>query len=99
VRHTVHRDNKTKDLFENSTESGRKPHLSKGLAPLDASPAKSKPTREETTKLTVWDSEEQFLSVGEVANRYTVSPKSIWRWLKTEPNFPKPIHLTKGTTR
>ena len=27
-----------------------------------------------------------------------VSPTTIWRWLKTDPNFPKPIKIGKGIT-
>ena len=27
-----------------------------------------------------------------------VSPTTIWRWSKTDPNFPKPIKIGKGIT-
>lgn len=35
----------------------------------------------------------------EVGKRYGVSRASIWRWLKTDPNFPKPVALSAGCSR
>lgn len=41
-----------------------------------------------------------YLSVVEVAKRYSVSPATIWRYLKDRSNpFPPPYRLSKGTTR
>lgn len=40
-----------------------------------------------------------FLSDKEVAERYSVSRPTIWRWVKTVPGFPSPVHLARGTTR
>lgn len=40
-----------------------------------------------------------FLTISEVAARYSVSRTSIWRWLKTDQNFPKPIQIAKATLR
>lgn len=40
-----------------------------------------------------------YFSVHDVAARYNVIPSTIWRWLKTVPDFPAPIKLTPGTTR
>lgn len=34
-----------------------------------------------------------------LAGRYSVSRQTIWRWLKTDPNFPKPVSLSPGCTR
>lgn len=42
---------------------------------------------------------ERYLSDYEVALRFGVSRASIWRWDKNEPDFPKPIKLSPGTTR
>lgn len=41
----------------------------------------------------------KFLNVVEVAARYSISVSTIWRWLKTNPNFPKPVHPSNGATR
>ncbi|GGB26271.1 helix-turn-helix transcriptional regulator [Allosediminivita pacifica] len=40
-----------------------------------------------------------FLSDKEVAERYSVSRPTIWRWVKTAPGFPPPVRLAQGTTR
>lgn len=40
-----------------------------------------------------------FLSDHEVAKRYGVSRAAIWRWVKNNPDFAKPIKLTPGSTR
>ncbi len=40
-----------------------------------------------------------FLSDAQVADRYAVSRVTIWKWLKTDPTFPKPIKLSPGCTR
>jgi prophage regulatory protein len=41
---------------------------------------------------------EQFLTVDQVASRYNTSKDSIYRW-KRDGDFPKAVHLGKGTTR
>ena len=41
---------------------------------------------------------EQFLTVDQVAARYNTSTDSIYRW-KRDGDFPKAVHLGKGTTR
>jgi prophage regulatory protein len=38
-----------------------------------------------------------FLSVSKVANRYSVSSATVWRWVK-ENKLPKPVKLN-GSTR
>lgn len=43
--------------------------------------------------------EPTYLSVRQLAKRYSVSIATIWRWAKTADGFPKPIELTPGTTR
>ena len=40
-----------------------------------------------------------YLQDNQVAARYGVARPSIWRWLKNDPTFPKPIALSKGCTR
>lgn len=40
-----------------------------------------------------------YLSDRKVANRYGVSRGTPWRWIKTDPKFPKPIELSPGCTR
>ena len=40
-----------------------------------------------------------FVSDKQVAARYNVTRPTVWRWLKTDPSFPKPISLSPGCTR
>lgn len=40
-----------------------------------------------------------FLGVKKVADRYDVSRSTVWRWVKSDPSFPKPVVLSPGTTR
>lgn len=40
-----------------------------------------------------------FLSVYEVAERYGVSPATIWRWASQEEQFPKPMKVGRASTR
>jgi len=40
-----------------------------------------------------------YLSDLLVAQRYKVGRTTIWRWVKTDPKFPKPIKLSPGCTR
>lgn len=40
-----------------------------------------------------------FLQDKDVAQRYGVSRPSIWRWVKSDPSFPKPVNLTPGCAR
>ncbi len=42
---------------------------------------------------------ESFLSDHEVAARYGISRAAIWRWVRRNQDFPKPIKLSPGTTR
>ena len=42
--------------------------------------------------------EQTFLSVRLVANRYGVSPNTIWRWVR-EGKFPAPVKLGENCTR
>jgi len=41
----------------------------------------------------------QWLSDLAVAARYGVTAPTVWRWVKTEAGFPKPVKLSPGTTR
>lgn len=40
-----------------------------------------------------------FLSDVQVASRYGVHRATPWRWVKSDPTFPKPVSLTPGCTR
>jgi prophage regulatory protein len=40
-----------------------------------------------------------YLSDQQVADRYSVSRVTIWRWRKTDPSFPQPINLSPGCVR
>ncbi|WP_417743780.1 helix-turn-helix transcriptional regulator [Salipiger sp.] len=40
-----------------------------------------------------------FLKDSEVAERYSISRPTVWRWAKSRPGFPQPIPLAEGTTR
>ena len=38
-------------------------------------------------------------NVKQVADRLSVTPPTVWRHLRTNPDFPKPIKLSAGCTR
>lgn len=40
-----------------------------------------------------------FLSDIQLGNRYGVHRSTIWRWVKTDSDFPYPIVLSLGCTR
>lgn len=40
-----------------------------------------------------------YVSDKQVAARYSVTRPTVWRWLKTNPTFPRPISLSPGCTR
>lgn len=42
---------------------------------------------------------ERYLTVDEVAERLSASRATIWRWVKNDLNFPKPIKVSLGATR
>lgn len=42
---------------------------------------------------------ETYLSDIQVAARYSVHRTTPWRWVKSEPGFPKPVTLSPGCTR
>jgi predicted DNA-binding transcriptional regulator AlpA len=42
---------------------------------------------------------ERYLTVDEVAARFSTSRATIWRWIKNNPQFPKPIKVSLGATR
>lgn len=45
------------------------------------------------------DSGARFISDKDVAHRYGLARSTIWRWLKTNPHFPRPVYFSNGTTR
>lgn len=40
-----------------------------------------------------------FLSDLDLANRFSVSRSTIWRWAASRPGFPSPVRLSPGCTR
>ena len=40
-----------------------------------------------------------YLSDSNTGKLYGVARQTIWRWLATDPTFPKPIKLSPGCTR
>lgn len=41
----------------------------------------------------------RYLSINEVAKRYSVGHSTVWRWVKNDDRFPAPIKLSPGTSR
>ena len=41
----------------------------------------------------------KYLADRDLAERYGIARPSVWRWAKTQPNFPSPIKLSPGCTR
>lgn len=42
---------------------------------------------------------ETFLPDRAVAARYAITRATVWRWVTNDPDFPRPIRLSRGTTR
>ncbi len=42
---------------------------------------------------------ETYIADTRIAIRYGVHRTTVWRWLKSDPTFPKPVKLTPGCTR
>jgi predicted DNA-binding transcriptional regulator AlpA len=42
---------------------------------------------------------ERYLTVDDVAERFSASRATIWRWVTNNPQFPKPIKVSLGATR
>jgi predicted DNA-binding transcriptional regulator AlpA len=40
-----------------------------------------------------------FLNADQVAERYSVSKASVWRWTKTNERFPSPLKIGPNCTR
>lgn len=40
-----------------------------------------------------------YFQDAQVAARYGVNRASIWRWLKSDKSFPKPVSLSPGCSR
>lgn len=60
----------------------------------------SYPTLEtEKPKRTKPDPAALFLSDYQVGARYGTNRSTIWRWLKTDPSFPRPVSLSSGCSR
>lgn len=41
----------------------------------------------------------KYLTVKEVAARYTVTVATVWRWARKKEGFPEPVKIGIGTTR
>lgn len=40
-----------------------------------------------------------YLTDNQVAARYGVSKPTVWRWVRTNPNFPAPVKLSTNCSR
>ncbi|WP_084619943.1 AlpA family phage regulatory protein [Devosia chinhatensis] len=40
-----------------------------------------------------------YLSDKQLAERFSIKRTSVWRWVKVDPSFPRPIRLTAKCTR
>lgn len=45
------------------------------------------------------DSPAHYVKDSQLAKRFGVHRSCIWRWLDTDPSFPRPIKLSPGCTR
>ncbi|WP_114365321.1 helix-turn-helix transcriptional regulator [Paramylibacter kogurei] len=88
----------TPDLFEYNNSAAVKPCAASGektSTPLESS---HQPLATKSIQSPVND--RIYLRVEDVAARYDVSIATIWRWASETANaFPKPIQLSRGTTR
>ena len=70
----------------------------KAVAPTSASKRKAALLREVAPPGTV-EPQVPYLSDMAVADRYSVSRPTVWRWTKTLIGFPQPVKISSGTTR
>ncbi len=42
---------------------------------------------------------ESYLSDADLAERYSVSRNTVWRWHRDRPDFPRAVSLSPGCTR
>lgn len=40
-----------------------------------------------------------YLNDKQVAARFAISRQCVWRWVKSDPTFPRPYSLSPGCTR
>ena len=40
-----------------------------------------------------------WLSDLQVAARFGITRTTVWRWVKSDPSFPRPVSLSPGCTR
>ncbi|GHA61573.1 hypothetical protein GCM10008927_28880 [Amylibacter ulvae] len=89
---------KTPDLFEYNNSAAVKPRAAFGeKTPISSeNPQQPSAVKSKQSPLTG----PIYLRVENVAARYDVSIATIWRWASETANvFPKPIQLSRGTTR
>ena len=43
--------------------------------------------------------QKKFLRDKDVAERYGTNRTTVWRWVKTDPSFPRPVPLSPGCSR
>lgn len=40
-----------------------------------------------------------YISDAQIAARYGITKPTVWRWVRTDPTFPRPMKLSPGCTR
>ena len=88
------------DSLRAKSTKARKPNFVKST-PASDTQARPKPSDPVSTHPEDLDHGSfcKFLSVSQVAERYSVACSTIWRWAKDLDGFPKPIQVASGTTR
>lgn len=88
------------------SHTGRRPVRTVVSKPTDVSPkevdVKSPAQFSPGTAMRSYSQREnvqRYLSVRQVADRFSVSVQTVWRWKKESPEFPQPVLLSPGTTR
>jgi prophage regulatory protein len=42
---------------------------------------------------------QKFISPRQTAEKFGISHATLWRWVKFQPDFPRPISFSRGCTR
>ncbi len=53
----------------------------------------------EATSVSLSPADQRYLSDRQVGERFNVSRKTIWKWVKQREGFPAPLRVSPGTTR
>ena len=78
-----------RDLFGDAPQASRPPQRDKTRKSIDVTGSRSAKAGQATG----------FLTVEQVAKRFGVSRATVWRWVKSVPDFPEPVKLSAGTSR